>query len=427
METLTKQLLCGLLYLFTAAVPFTLKGQPKENYTVAIFLYQGVELLDFAGPGEVFSAAGFRVYTVSVDGNEIVSQRFVNIKPAYSIDNAPTPDIVVLPGGNSTPSANDGKVLDWIRNSLTSGSIAMSVCTGAEILGNAGMLKGLNVTTFHGFIPGLQAMLPDSKVLPDTRFVDNGNIITTAGVSAGIDGALHLVARIKGTDVAKATAFYMEYDKWKPEDGRVDFRNHSLQKLAFPEKNGNAAESKTVRGKIPETIPFEGELKAYAAELSSTGSYEEAERVLHAAIKWYPRSIGSYNELSRVYRKQGKPSPPEEAALISLLTEGKIDEASEAFDIAQRKFPGWLIFDEDKLNMMGYHFLEKQDYTNALKIFQLNAKAYPKSSNAFDSLGEVYMKAGNRTEAIANYKKSLEMNPSNNNATEMLKKLQEEK
>lgn len=423
MKNGAKQFPKCILILILCALSLSVKAQQKERYNVAIFLYQGVELLDFAGPGEVFSAAGFKVYTVSVDGKEILSQGFLTVKPAYAIENAPAPDVIVFPGGHSTPSSKDPKVLDWLKARVASGTTAMSVCTGAEILGSAGLLKGFNVTTFHGFIPGLQAMLPDSKVLKDTRFVDNGNIITTAGVSAGIDGALHLVSRIKGLDVAKSTAFYMEYDKWKPEEGRVDYKNEYLERLKASPASLDK-ENKSPKGSLTSTpVPYEGELKNLAVELRNKGSYQEAAQVLETAIKWYPNSAGSYQELSLVYAKLGKPAPMDEASFVKLIEAGKIDDAIAVYEKAQKAYPGWIIFGEGQLNDLGYKFLQQEDYANAVKIFQLNAKAYPKSANVFDSLGEGLMRAGNKEAAISNYKKSLEMDPGNTNAKEMLTKL----
>jgi tetratricopeptide (TPR) repeat protein len=109
-------------------------AQQKQNYNVAIFLYNNVELLDFAGPGEVFASTnGFHVYTVSADGKEILSQGFVTVKPEYSIDNAPTPDVIVFPGGNTSAVQKDKKVLDWVKKSVADGNTAMSVCSGAGI------------------------------------------------------------------------------------------------------------------------------------------------------------------------------------------------------------------------------------------------------------------------------------------------------
>src|SRR5580704_14887127 len=100
-------------------------GKTKEPQSVAILLYQGVELLDFAGPAEVFESAGFKVYTVSVDGKDIISQRFVTVKPNYSLENMPEPDIIVLPGGNVKKTEKDSLVIGWIRSMRGRGSFVM--------------------------------------------------------------------------------------------------------------------------------------------------------------------------------------------------------------------------------------------------------------------------------------------------------------
>jgi putative intracellular protease/amidase len=398
------------------------EAQQKEKYSVAIFLYNGVELLDFAGPGEVFSASGFQVYTVSVDGKEILSQGFVTVKPQYSVENVPRPDVVVFPGGGADAPSKDQRVIAWLKSNVANGTMAMSVCTGAAILARAGMLEGYNVTTFHNYIDGLQALLPNSKVLRDTRFVDNGVVVTTAGVSAGIDGALHLVSRIKGLEAAKEAARYMEYDKWKPEEGRVDYKNESLEKL----KTGATLdkENKVTATIGPSSVPFEGELINLASNLTNEGKYNEAQKVLEAGIKWYPKSAACFRELSRVNRKLGKAAPPDGEEFVKLVEDGKVDEAVALYDKTQKTFPGWILFDENHMNMIGYHALMKGNNDYAIKVFQLNVKAFPKSANAFDSLGEGYMKSGNKNEAIANYKKSLDMDPANHNAKEMLAKLQ---
>ena len=222
LQKITGKIFLVLLFITTT---FSLKAQkdptPKK---VAIFLYKGAEILYLAGPSEVFSASGFDTYTMSVDGNEILSQGFITIRPQYSLQNAPIPDIVVFPGGNATAPANDPRVMEWVKKLHKQGSILMSVCTGAQILAKAGYLDNKNVTTWHGYIKDLQKLVPTAVVLGNTRFVDNGNIITTAGVSAGIDGALYLVSRLNGMEAAKQTAWYMEYDKWDPKAGRVDVK-----------------------------------------------------------------------------------------------------------------------------------------------------------------------------------------------------------
>lgn len=193
---------------------------------VAIFLYEGVEILDFSGPGEVFAAAtpytggaGFNVYTVAATKDPLLSQGFVRIVPEYSIDDCPRPDIIVLPGGNTRPSVENPKVVEWVKKNTTADQIGLSVCTGAFLLYAAGALEGKAATTWWGAVERLRKVATNTRILENVRWVDNGNIITTAGVSAGIDGALHVVEKLYGREAAEKTARYMEYDKWRPQEG----------------------------------------------------------------------------------------------------------------------------------------------------------------------------------------------------------------
>lgn len=197
------------------------KLMKEDKITVAFYLQDGVEVLDFAGPMEVFSYAGFEVFTVSRTKDPITSQGILTILPDYSIEEAPEADIMAFFGGNSGLPANDADVIDWVKSRADNADYLFSVCTGAFILGQAGQLDGLTVTTFHQSIDNLREAFPQADVRSDVRFVDNGRIITTAGISAGIDGALHLVARLKGEKAAEQAARYMEYDKWVPEDGLI--------------------------------------------------------------------------------------------------------------------------------------------------------------------------------------------------------------
>jgi transcriptional regulator GlxA family with amidase domain len=188
----------------------------KKN--VAIFIHEGVELLDFSGPGEVFAAArSFNVYTVALTEDAILSQGFVTVKPQYTILNCPTPDIVVLPGGNTRIPLGEPKVIEWIKRASARAEIMMSVCTGAFLLAEAGLLDGREATTHWASIDRLRQVAPQTKVYENRRFVDSGKIITSAGVSAGIDGALHVVDRLLGRSSATQTARYMEYN-WRPDN-----------------------------------------------------------------------------------------------------------------------------------------------------------------------------------------------------------------
>lgn len=187
--------------------------------TICFYLYEGVEVLDFAGPMEVFSYAGFKVFTVSKTKAPLLSQGILKVIPDYSIADAPPADIFAVFGGDDNVAADDPEVIRWIQSRDKTTASYFSVCTGAFILGKAGLLDHLTVTTFHKSITQLQKAVPTAKVLENVRYVDNGRVITTAGISAGIDGALHLVAKLRGAEAAAKVAQHMEYDKYVPEQG----------------------------------------------------------------------------------------------------------------------------------------------------------------------------------------------------------------
>lgn len=188
----------------------------EPEIKVAILVYEGVELLDFAGPGEVFAATeGFSVYTVGVEEKPVISQRFLTLIPAYTLDNCPSPDVLVIPGGELEYLLDYKPLLQWIRALSIKARHLLSVCTGAGLLASAGLLHERKATTFSGYKERLQELAPTANILQDARLADNGQIITTAGVSAGIDGALHLLARLKGVQTAQSTARYMEYSGWE--------------------------------------------------------------------------------------------------------------------------------------------------------------------------------------------------------------------
>ncbi len=249
----------------------------RTTRNVAIVVYEGVELLDFAGPGEVFSAASsfgairgqpaFKVYTVAASKAPITSQRFLKVVPDYSIDDAPPPDLIVLPGGSADALIEDPKFMTWARTAIDRAEISMSVCTGAFVLGKAGFLNGRTATTWYGAIDNLRQKFPEARVQEGRRFVDQGQIVTTAGVSAGIDGALHLVARLLGRAVADRTARYMEYH-WAPEaylaqtysllNPTLDERGQATQRAGMLEDQKNWIEAVKAYRALLETDPKDG-------------------------------------------------------------------------------------------------------------------------------------------------------------------------
>jgi len=199
----------------------------KTQISVCFYLMNGVEVLDFAGPMEVFALAGFKVFTVALTKEPILSQGVLKVLPDYDITNVPRADVLAVFGGNPASFRND-QLIDWIRRYEQHADYVFSVCSGAFALGHAGLLDGQQATTFHTRIEELRDAFPKATVHSGVRFVDNGRIITTAGISAGIDGALHLVSRLNGDAAANAVAREMEYDKWIPNEGLITTKNTIL-------------------------------------------------------------------------------------------------------------------------------------------------------------------------------------------------------
>ena len=184
---------------------------------VAILVYDGVYLLDFCGPLEVFhdtmldNSPAFEVMLVAPTIKAIKSHTNTRITPDFSIDTCPKPDILVIPGGDLSIGKSNPRIGKWIQEMSLSAKMIMSVCTGAFILADLGMLDGLKATTWYGAIEHLQKKYPRIQVVKNQRVTDNDTIITTAGVSAGIDGSLYIVSKLFGPDTAKITAEFIEY------------------------------------------------------------------------------------------------------------------------------------------------------------------------------------------------------------------------
>ena len=194
-------------------------GTPRH---VQILLFDDVEVLDFAGPFEVFGVTGlrsgpapFRVETVGLSSGLVRARNGLMVQPNVSIEDAGRCDVLVLPGGYGTRrEMHNAVLLAWIRRQVHGAEVILSVCTGALLLARAGLLAGLEATTHHVAFDELAQASPTTTVRRGERMVDNGRVITSAGISAGIDASLHLVARLLGHAVAAETAAYMEYD-WR--------------------------------------------------------------------------------------------------------------------------------------------------------------------------------------------------------------------
>ncbi|WP_206107908.1 DJ-1/PfpI family protein [Paludisphaera rhizosphaerae] len=186
--------------------------KPKKN--VVILVYEGMELLDFAGPAEVFSVAGggraFEVFTAAASPEPVKSLGFA-FTPHYTLESCPKVDVLVVPGGSTRIPQADPAVVEWVKKKSGEAEVTVSVCTGALLLARAGLLDGLEATTHRASLDALREAAPRTKVKEGIRYVDNGKVVTSAGVSAGIDASLHVVERLVGLEGAIQTAEYMEY------------------------------------------------------------------------------------------------------------------------------------------------------------------------------------------------------------------------
>lgn len=194
--------------------------------SVGILIFDEVEVLDFAGPFEVFSVAGqrqgdgaFDVYTIAEVAGTILARNGLQVIPDKCFADDPHPEILVIPGGYGTRALLEKPhVIDWIAARSAQAELTLSVCTGSLLLAKAGLLDGLKATSHWGALDLLGEIAPGVAVQRDTRVVDNGDIVTAAGVAAGIDMAFHIVARLLGNEAAEEAAHYIEYP-WQPSQG----------------------------------------------------------------------------------------------------------------------------------------------------------------------------------------------------------------
>ncbi len=189
---------------------------------IGIYLYDNAEVLDFSGPFEVFATAArlvtppggippFSVFLVGESGGPVTARGGYRVLPDFGFHDHPAIDLLLVVGGVHTGEMNKPQVIDWIRERAGTASLVASVCTGAFLLARAGVLKHQRVTTHWEDIPDLKSAFPGLTVVENVRWVDAGNIVTSGGISAGIDMSLHLVSRVHSPELAERTARQMEF------------------------------------------------------------------------------------------------------------------------------------------------------------------------------------------------------------------------
>jgi len=192
--------------------------------TIGIFVFPGVEELDFVGPWEVLRAwervapdDGQHVVLLGREEGVVTCINGMRVTPELTWATAPPLDVLVYPGGQGTRGQlGDETIRGWVRGMAGAGTLMTSVCTGALVFADAGLLDGRPATTHWASLDHLAALGHDIRLRPDDRFVDDGDVVTSAGVSAGIDMALHLVARLADADRARQVRRFIQYDPAPP-------------------------------------------------------------------------------------------------------------------------------------------------------------------------------------------------------------------
>ncbi|MCA9130182.1 MAG: DJ-1/PfpI family protein [Planctomycetales bacterium] len=190
-----------------------------ELYNVAILIFDDIEILDFCGPYEVFSVANrdakyqlFNVYTVAKT-NFITARGGLTVRRHFGLSDSPQADLLLVPGGVGVRALlDDSSVIEWVARQSAVARHTVSVCTGALLLGRCGLLDGRPVTTHHRCFDELSRIAPRAQIRKNCRFVDDGRLMTSAGISAGIDMSLHIVGRLVGPEIAAEVAGRMEYE-----------------------------------------------------------------------------------------------------------------------------------------------------------------------------------------------------------------------
>ncbi len=193
--------------------------------SVGIFIFEGVEVLDFAGPYEVFTTASrvalrhdankpapFNVFTVAADKAQVMARAGLTVLPDWTFQDHPEIDVLVVPGGLVDAEQGRLETIQWIREISEGCRITSSICTGSFLLAEAGLLANKAATTHWEDIGDLRSQFPSIEVLENRRWVEQGSLITSAGISAGMHMSLHLVARLASEQLAVATAKQMEFD-----------------------------------------------------------------------------------------------------------------------------------------------------------------------------------------------------------------------
>ena len=255
------------------------QGKRASRTTVGIFIFNNIQILDFTGPYDVFAFKSkvFEVFTIGENMKPIETSYGLSVNPKYTIENCPQPDVLIIPGGGVRKELEKENVIEWIARTAEKSQYVMSVCTGSFLIAKAGLLQGKSATTYNSAISSMRSFFPDIRIVSDQRYVDNGKVLTSAGISSGIDASFHLIAKMKGLGVAQEVALGLEYD-WNPNS---DYVRAALADRKLPQV-----------GKLPEDFKWQvlrtaGTRESWqvAGLLKTDKSIQETMQVLYAGVQ----------------------------------------------------------------------------------------------------------------------------------------------
>lgn len=283
---------CAVLMLLLA--PCTEAQDKAARPKIAILVFDSIQLFDFMGPYDVLRRDN-DVYLVA---EKPVIETYggtgpsVKITPQYTFANAPRPDVLVIPGGGSDKPGKRGvgaqlqnpALLKWVKETAGQATYVLTVCNGAFIAAEAGLLDGMKATTFHTMIDDLKQTYPKVKVIDDQRFVDNGRVISTAGITSGVDGALYLNSKLHGKAASQLAALSLEY-AWDPESRYV---RAALADMSIPDA-------------VYEAIEPAAELTNYSGDRNSwTSTWRLKKSDFHAVAEGVSKIMDQQKDVKRI-------------------------------------------------------------------------------------------------------------------------------
>ena len=290
------------------------------------------------------------------------SQGFLDITPNYSLANAPKTDILVLPGGNAQDALNDTLTQKWIGKEIGNSSDVLTVCSGIFFLQESGRLEGIEVTSHHKILPFLREILKPENVVHEVKYVDTGKIVTSAGVSSGIEGAFLTVSKIAGYEVANRTARYMEYPQWDISNGRSTY-----------ELGEKASEYLTTTNDKPQfgVLDLAGHLAL------KEGRPEEAMEYFKRNLSFYPQSPLSYYGLASSLEKMDKWTPPVYEDFLNVLRNEGAQAGYKIYLETKSKYPKWVLFTLKDITVRIENLLAQQNYEEASMVSKMALETYP--------------------------------------------------